>query len=53
MKVEMADLMTPLKIHVATITRVVGRLLRISFDGWEPEYDQWIDAESPDIYPIG
>ena len=40
-------------ICVATVVRVVGRLLRIHFDGWESSYDQWIDSESPDIYPVG
>ena len=33
--------------------RVVERLLRIHFDGWDQEYDQWLDAQSPDIYPVG
>ena len=40
-------------ICVATIAKVVGRLLRVHFDGWESEYDQWVDCESPDIYPVG
>ena len=38
---------------MATVTKVVGRLLRIHFDGWENNYDQWIDCSSPDIYPVG
>ncbi|XP_058121001.1 polycomb protein Sfmbt [Anopheles ziemanni] len=53
MKVESADLMDPRLICVATISRVVGRLLKVHFDGWDDEYDQWLDSESPDIYPIG
>lgn len=32
---------------------MVGRLLKIHFDGWENEYDQWVDCESPDFYPVG
>ena len=40
-------------ICVATVAKVVGRLLRVHFDGWESEYDQWVDCESPDIYPVG
>ena len=28
-------------------------LFRIHFDGWEDEYDQWMDCESADIYPVG
>lgn len=53
MKLECADLMDPRLVCVATISKVVGRLLKIHFDGWEEEYDQWLDCESPDIYPVG
>ncbi|CAG7704205.1 unnamed protein product [Allacma fusca] len=53
MRLEAADLMDPRLICVATISQVVGRLLKIHFDGWEEEYDQWLDATSPDIYPVG
>ncbi|XP_069130374.1 MBT domain-containing protein 1-like isoform X1 [Argopecten irradians] len=52
-KVEAVDLMEPRLICVATVSKVVGRLLRIHFDGWENEYDQWVDSESPDLYPAG
>ena len=53
MKIEAVDLMEPRLVCVATVTRIVGRLLRIHFDGWENEYDQWVDCQSPDIYPVG
>lgn len=53
MKLEAVDLMEPRLICVGTVARVVGRLLRIHFDGWEDEYDQWVDCESPDLYPVG
>jgi len=53
MKLECADLMDPRMICVGTISRVVGRLLKVHFDGWEDEYDQWLDCESPDMYPVG
>lgn len=53
MKIEAADLMDPRLVCIATLSRVVGRLLKIHFDGWEDEYDQWLDCESPDIYPVG
>ncbi|RXM36807.1 MBT domain-containing protein 1 [Acipenser ruthenus] len=45
--------MEPRLVCVATVTRIVHRLLRIHFDGWEDEYDQWVDCESPDLYPAG
>ena len=27
--------------------------MRVHFDGWEDDYDQWMDCESVDIYPVG
>ncbi|XP_047234119.1 lethal(3)malignant brain tumor-like protein 2 isoform X3 [Girardinichthys multiradiatus] len=53
MKLEAVDLMEPRLVCVATVKRCVGRLLLIHFDGWENEFDQWIDHQSPDIYPVG
>lgn len=40
-------------ICVATVAAVVNRLIRLNFDGWDSEYDQWVDCESCDIYPVG
>ena len=51
MKVEASDQMDPRLICVSTISRTVGRLLRVHFDGWEDDYDQWMDCDSVDIYP--
>lgn len=53
MKLEAADQMDPRLICVSTISRVVGRLLKVHFDGWEEDYDQWMDCENVDIYPVG
>ncbi|CAH1187686.1 unnamed protein product [Phyllotreta striolata] len=53
MKIEAADLMDPRLVCIATVAKVAGRLLKVHFDGWEEEYDQWLDCESPDIYPVG
>lgn len=53
MKIECADLMDPRLVCVATIAKVVGRILKVHFDGWEDEYDQWLDVQSPDMYPVG
>lgn len=35
MKIECADLMDPKLVCVATVSKIVGRLMRINFDGWE------------------
>lgn len=53
MMIEAVDLMQSRLVCVATITRVVGRLLRIHFNGWDETYDQWCDCESPDLFPLG
>ncbi|XP_053706619.1 lethal(3)malignant brain tumor-like protein 2 isoform X1 [Synchiropus splendidus] len=53
MKLEAVDLMEPRLVCVATVKRVVGRLLLIHFDGWENEFDQWVDCQSPELYPVG
>ncbi|XP_029978294.1 lethal(3)malignant brain tumor-like protein 2 isoform X2 [Sphaeramia orbicularis] len=53
MKLEAVDLMEPGLVCVATVKRCVGRLLLIHFDGWDDEFDQWVDNQSPDIYPVG
>lgn len=53
MMIEAVDLMQSRLVCVATITRVVGRLLRIHFNGWDDTYDQWCDCESPDLFPLG
>ncbi|XP_037073901.1 lethal(3)malignant brain tumor-like protein 2, partial [Pollicipes pollicipes] len=52
-RLEAVDLMDPQLVCVATVAAVVGRLLRIHFDGWEERFDQWVDASSPDIFPVG
>lgn len=53
MKLEAVDLMQPSLVCVATVRRCVGRLLLVHFDGWDDDFDQWVDCHSPDIYPIG
>ena len=53
MSLESADLMDPRLVCVAKIREVKCRLLKVHFDGWETEFDQWIDCNSPDLYPVG
>ncbi|KAK9507297.1 hypothetical protein O3M35_007184 [Rhynocoris fuscipes] len=52
-RLEAADLMDPRLVCVGTIAQIVCRLVRIHFDGWEDDYDQWLDYQSPDMYPVG
>lgn len=53
MMIEAVDLMQSRLVCVATITKIVGRLLRIHFNGWDETFDQWCDCESPDLFPLG
>jgi hypothetical protein len=53
MKLECVDATDPRLICAATVVQVVQRLLRIHFDGWDEEYDMWVDCESADIFPLG
>jgi len=53
MKLEAVDLQLPNLISVATVKNVIGRLLLIGFDSWDSTYDQWMDEESTNIFPVG
>lgn len=53
MYLEAVDLMEPRLICVAMITKVVGRLLKIHFNGWGERYDQWCDCDSVELFPLG
>ncbi|CAF0752991.1 unnamed protein product [Didymodactylos carnosus] len=52
-KIEAVDLMAPHLVCVATIANVFDGLIRIHFDGWDDDYEQWIDCESTNINPVG
>jgi len=53
MYLEAVDLMEPRLICVAVVKEVVGRLLKIHFNGWNDSYDQWVDCESVELFPVG
>ncbi|NWR63224.1 LMBL3 protein, partial [Bucorvus abyssinicus] len=52
-KLEAVDRRNPILIRVATIADVDDYRIKIHFDGWNFKYDFWVDADSPDIHPIG
>lgn len=52
-KLEAVDLREPALICPATVTDLKGPLLRIHFDGWDESYDQLVDKDSLDIFPVG
>ncbi|XP_013810402.2 lethal(3)malignant brain tumor-like protein 4 [Apteryx mantelli] len=53
MKLEAVDRRNPVLIRVATIVDKDDRRIKIHFDGWDYNYDFWIDVDSPDIHPVG
>ncbi|KAG2461059.1 SRSF4 factor, partial [Polypterus senegalus] len=53
MKLEAVDKRNPVLIRVASIEDTDDHRLKIHFDGWSQEYDYWVDADSPDIHPVG
>ena len=38
---------------VATVADIIGDYVLIHFDGWEKDYDYWVNNSSPFIHPVG
>ncbi|XP_061633983.1 lethal(3)malignant brain tumor-like protein 4 isoform X1 [Phyllopteryx taeniolatus] len=53
MKVEAVDKRNPVLIRVATVTDTDDHRLKIHFDGWNPDYDFWVETDCPDLHPVG
>ncbi|XP_058533013.1 lethal(3)malignant brain tumor-like protein 4 [Ochotona princeps] len=53
MRLEVVDKRNPRLIRVASIIDVDDQRIKVHFDGWDHKYDYWIDADSPDIHPVG
>jgi hypothetical protein len=58
MKMEGIDIVQPSYLGPCTVIKVAEHMLYIHYDGWKRECpvekaEAWVDAESPDIYPIG
>ena len=52
-KLEVVDKRNPSLVRAATIAEVNEYRLRIHFDGWDDIYDDWFEADSLDLYPVG
>ncbi|XP_069743098.1 lethal(3)malignant brain tumor-like protein 3 isoform X3 [Narcine bancroftii] len=52
-KLEVVDKRNPMLIRVATVIDTDDHRIMIHFDGWNHDYDYWIDADSVDIHPAG
>nr|XP_025042203.1 lethal(3)malignant brain tumor-like protein 1 [Pelodiscus sinensis] len=53
MKLEAVDRRTPSLIRVASVEDAEDYRIKVHFDGWSHVYDFWIDADHPDIHPVG
>lgn len=53
MKLEGIDPRHPSMFCVLTIAEICGFRLRMHFDGYSDCYDFWVNADSPDIFPVG
>ncbi|KAM9666911.1 lethal(3)malignant brain tumor-like protein 3 isoform 2-T2 [Trichechus inunguis] len=53
MRLEVVDKRNPMFIRVATVADTDDHRIKVHFDGWSSSYDYWIDADSPDIHPVG
>ncbi|XP_022359603.1 lethal(3)malignant brain tumor-like protein 3 isoform X2 [Enhydra lutris kenyoni] len=53
MKLEVIDKRNPIFIRVATVADTDDHRIKVHFDGWNSCYDYWVDADSPDIHPVG
>jgi hypothetical protein len=44
---------TPSAVILLRILLLKPFFSQVHFDGWEEDYDQWMDCECVDIYPVG
>ncbi|KFM76487.1 Lethal(3)malignant brain tumor-like protein 3, partial [Stegodyphus mimosarum] len=53
MKLEGIDPKHPSLFCVLTVSETRGHRVRLHFDGYSECYDFWVNADSPDIFPVG
>ncbi|XP_071536853.1 lethal(3)malignant brain tumor-like protein 3 isoform X2 [Panulirus ornatus] len=53
MKLEAIDPAHQSLFCVMTVAEIIGYRLRLHFDGYSDQYDYWINADSPNIFPAG
>ena len=53
MKIEAVDKRNPTLTRAATITDIDDYRVKVHFDGWDEIYDDWFEADSTDIHPVG
>lgn len=53
MKLEGIDPRHPSMFCVLSVVEIRGYRIRLHFDGYSDCYDFWVNADSPDIFPVG
>ncbi|MBN3308592.1 LMBL1 protein, partial [Amia calva] len=53
MKLEAVDKRNAALMRVATVEDIDPHRVKIHFDGWNHMYDEWMDADHPDLHPAG
>uniref|UniRef100_S4RBD1 L3MBTL histone methyl-lysine binding protein 1b n=1 Tax=Petromyzon marinus TaxID=7757 RepID=S4RBD1_PETMA len=53
MKIEVVDRRNPVLIRAASVAATDDHHIKVRFDGWKALYDYWLEADSPDIHPVG
>ncbi|KAM9296944.1 lethal(3)malignant brain tumor-like protein 1 [Gastrophryne carolinensis] len=53
MKLEAVDRRSPALIRVASVVDIEEYRIKVHFDGWSHMYDFWLDADHPDLHPVG
>ncbi|XP_063816370.1 lethal(3)malignant brain tumor-like protein 1 isoform X2 [Pseudophryne corroboree] len=53
MRLEAVDRSRPSLIRVASVVDVEECRIKVHFDGWSYLYDFWLDADHPDLHPVG
>ncbi|KAJ8010615.1 hypothetical protein DPEC_G00076910 [Dallia pectoralis] len=53
MRLEGIDPLHPSTFCVLSVSEVIGYRLRLHIDGYSECYDFWVNADSPDIRPVG
>ncbi|UYV62198.1 ICK [Cordylochernes scorpioides] len=52
MRFEAVDRRNPGLIRVASVAETQPHSLKLHFDGWDTEYDYWVDHDSSELHPI-
>ncbi|XP_029348416.1 lethal(3)malignant brain tumor-like protein 4 isoform X1 [Acyrthosiphon pisum] len=53
MIIEVVDIVVPKLLRIARVVDVRNSELKIIYDGFDKEYEYWVEDDSPDIHPVG